>query len=158
MVKIRAFIQRKKEAFRQQQVNKSQTENIKRADELQRLRTERIRMEGKANLEQAKQQELAKISAAKAKAPSNLMKFGQGLAGVINRAGKSKGTKSKGSMFGGNTVGGTGSKGIDFGGRANGSQFGGQKGLDFGGKSSSPFNSIGRVNQPAKNRKSSRGA
>jgi hypothetical protein len=59
------FISRMKDSFRQLQQNKSQEDNIKRTEELQELKQKRVMLEGKANLERLKQDEIRRISEAK---------------------------------------------------------------------------------------------
>lgn len=107
-------------------------DNMNRQIELERLRKERIKLEEKAKLEEARQSELGRIQTAKAKTPSKLMAFGQGLAKVMNKGQENaKRTQVEG-------------KGIDFGGHKD-IAFGGTKGVDFGSGGHSPF---GEVSKP----------
>lgn len=100
MVNVAAFIRRKKEQFQQARTRRGQEDNLRRADELQRLRTERIQTEGKAKLETLRQEEVRRISEAKAKTPSKLKSFAMGLQKATNsfkssRPGKTTGRKTK---------------------------------------------------------------
>lgn len=103
-MRIHDIINAQKAKFRQIQANKkaaainlSMQENEKKAAELKQLRDERIRLEGKANLENLRQSELRKIKDLK-KGNNKVRNFGKNLANLIN--------KSKSSF-----------KGIEFGGR-----------------------------------------
>lgn len=75
MVNVLKMIRQRKEQFRQRQIKKGQLENIAKAEELKKLREERIRLEGKATLEQARQEEISKIEKAKQQNPSKLKMF-----------------------------------------------------------------------------------
>jgi hypothetical protein len=136
MVNIAKFLREKKERFNAARDKQSQLNNMARAAELQRLRQERIKVEGKAKLETAKQQELARINAARAKTPSKLAAFGKGIAAVINK-GKEHNIKSKGKSYGKGIFGeaNRGSTGLQFGGNNNNN-----RGIDFGAGGGSPFN------------------
>jgi len=136
MVNIAALIRRKKEQFTAERSRKSQINNMERAAELQRLRQQRIQVEGKAKLETARQQEIGRIQAAKAKTPNKLMAFGQGIAKLINK-GKEHNAKSKGKSYGKGIFGeaNRGSTGLQFGGNSNNN-----RGIDFGAGGGSPFN------------------
>ena len=102
---ISSMIRNKKEQFRNLQKARGQEDNIKRANELKKLREQRIQLEGKAELERLKQSELRRIESAKVKAPSKLAAFGTGLAAVMN---KQKSQSKKLNRFGGLNRGSTG--------------------------------------------------
>lgn len=63
-----------KQKFREVQQNKSQVRNEQIAQEIRTLREQRIKLEGKANLERIRQQEKARINKAKL-TTSKLNKF-----------------------------------------------------------------------------------
>lgn len=133
MISVLERIKRKKQEFQEMKRRKSGMENIKRAEELQKLREERIRLEGKARLEKARQKEINRIERAKTKAPSKLQRFAQGLAGSMNEI---KGQKKKSSKP---------NRSVLFGGLNEGSKtnFGGTRNIEFTGKGS-PFNVGGK--------------
>lgn len=116
-MRIRDVINRRKEKFKAQRTIKSQQDNIRKAEELQRLRLERQKYEGKAKLNRLIEEENIRIE--KAKGPSNLQKFGAGLTKVVN---KQKAKQSKRVVpKSGNKLRqiNQGSGGIQFGGSGN---------------------------------------
>jgi len=104
-----------KAKFKTYQSDKSQRANVIKAEKLKELREERIRLEGKANLEKLQARERARIQTAKQN--SGLGSKLKSYAKKINES------KPKASRFGASTSGG-----IQFGGStSNGG------GMDFGG-------------------------
>jgi len=89
------YIKQKKQQFRQQRTQKAISETSEKAKELKKLREQRLALEGQANIRRLEQSERSKIQAAKG--PSNIERFGVGLAKVINQ-GKTAGTKFKKSQ------------------------------------------------------------
>ena len=115
-----------KAKFKTYQSDKSQRANVIKAEKLKELREERIRLEGKANLEKLQARERARIQTAKQNS---------GLTGKLKGyAKKAQGARQrlKASRFGASTSGG-----IQFGGS---SSSGG--GIDFGGRNT-PSNTFG---------------
>ena len=83
---IRKYINKQKTKFKAKRTQMSQVENVKKAEELQKLREERIKLEGKANLEKARNEELRRIEAAKKANPNKLQRFGMGLKKLSDKA------------------------------------------------------------------------
>lgn len=86
-----------KQKFREVQQHKGQVRNEQVAQELNNLRKERIRLEGKAHLEELKEKELKRIKEAKEKTSKSnkVKKFAKGLKKVLDK------NKPKGIDFGG---------------------------------------------------------
>jgi len=113
---ILSRINEAKSKFKKLQSDKSQRANVIKAEKLRELREERIKLEGKANLEKLEARERARIQTAKQN--SGLGNKLKAYAKQINNS------KPKASRFGASTSGG-----IQFGGS---SSSGG--GIDFGGR------------------------
>ena len=134
---IMQLIQKKKEQFRNASIEIRKQQAIK---ETEKLRAERLRQGELAKVEAQRlqaRQDVDRITAfnEKARGPSKLKKFGQGVAKVMNKGktGMSEAKQArymKGIQFG--APASTGSKGLDTVGR--GSPFGGQRNIDVGGR------------------------
>lgn len=106
MLGIRRYIDTAKEKFRTAQRDKFGKENARRAEELKRLREERIRAEGRVKLERAREKELARLRKAKEATPSGARKIAKNLAKVINESkerSKKKEKEGKGIFSGSNS-------------------------------------------------------
>ena len=135
MVNVRRFIQQKKEQFYASRDKRAQVDMTERREELKRLQAERVKLEERANLQTSRNRELSRIKDAKSKAPTGMMRFGQGVARVINKGrdqAKSVQAKGNGIDFGGgkSTFGGFGGNSRSnstFGGNSSGGPFGESK-------------------------------
>lgn len=104
MLNVLNYIKEKKRQFQEYREKKSQLEMTEKTAELQRLRQERLKVEGRAKLEEARLREINRIERAKQKNPSKLRTIGMGLAKLINERKEKQATqedKPKGLDFGG---------------------------------------------------------
>jgi len=122
---IMQIIRGQKQQFRKLQQDKSMAHNVAAADELQALKEQRIRLEGKAKLSAAQADERGRIQQSQQTLRQNSpgMRGARNLAKFINE-GKTVLKKVKGTSTG---------PGLQFGG----------KGFNAGGGGSGPFNTKG---------------
>jgi len=122
---IMQIIRGQKQQFRRLQQDRSMAHNVAAADELQALKEQRIRLEGKARLSAAQADERGRIQQSQQTLRQNspVMRGARNLAKFINE-GKTVLKKVKGTSTG---------PGLQFGG----------KGFNVGGGGSGPFNTKG---------------
>jgi hypothetical protein len=139
---IRDLIDEKKRKFRELQSSNKQKTIVRETNRVREDNLRRSEVVGRQNeLNEAKQinQDLRQ-----AQGPSNLQKFGQGLAKVMNKTSIGGGNKAnpKIAKKTGSRLGqiNQGSTGLQMGGASQGSPFGGQRNIEVGGGSNnSPF-------------------
>jgi len=115
-----------KRKFKSYQTDKRALANTQKAQKLESLREDRIRLEGQASLESKLSKEKARIQTAKQN--TGVRKKLTGFAkGIKNAQGKMK-----------NSNIGKGSTGLNFGGNSSSFNYGGDRNLDIGGGNSGP--------------------
>jgi len=130
-----AMIQQKKEQFRDASIEKRKQQAIKESNEIIREKRRQAELAKIEGVRVTEQRDLERIKAfnERARGPSKVKKFGQGLAKVMNKGKEGMSSaKSQGYFKGINVPGSSGSSGLNN--APTGSPFGGQRPLDVGGK------------------------
>lgn len=84
MFGVGKYIREQKKKFREARLEKSKIDNVKKQEQIDELKKERIRMEEKARLEDIKMEEIKKIKEARQKT-NKVRGFAVGLAKHLNK-------------------------------------------------------------------------